>query len=552
MAKFNDGKTKPAGPKSPMTTTDTTKTFEGGAAFTRDTKSELYLLAVTNMVGESSFYEAAKDRDDRFTALVREVALQDPQWLYRFLGWLRNKANMRSASIVVAAEAIKARLDSGTAEQFYLREMPKGWFGSKDFIPQAMARADEPGEFLAYWAAKYGNGKPTLGLPKPVKRGLALAATELFDEYAYAKYGQADGGYGLARVVDLVHPTAGTPQQGDLFEHALDAMHKRDKPIPESLGMLRARQELLSMPQDERRAFLSGPVARARLIEAGITWEALSGWLGGELDAKFWESLIPTMGYMALLRNLRNFEKAGISKSARKAVQGRLSDPEQVARSRQFPFRFLSAYKAVQGDWWNEALSEALDASVGNLPEFKGRTLVLVDTSGSMQSPISEKSSVSHVEVGALFGVALARAGANVDLHGFAGDIYGRRGASSVQFKHDLVKGSSLMRDITAFSMRVGEVGHGTETVAALKETWNGHDRVILVTDMQAFGGYSRGASVTDAVPREVRMYGINPSGYASTALDLSQPNRFEIGGFSDAVFRMIGMLEAGDANWPF
>jgi hypothetical protein len=549
MAKFNTSGVKAPGPRSPMTTTSTTTNHAGGAGFTRDVRSELYLTAVTNMVGEDTFYETGDKRDDRYAALVRQVAVSDPAWLYRFIGWLRNSANMRSASVVAAAEAVHARLEAGLTDVFAVHEgVP---LGNKSFIPQAMARADEPGEFLAYWTARYGRGK-TVGLPKPVKRGLELAVQKLFNEYAYAKYGQAGDGYGLARVVDLVHAKPVAPWQGDLFGHALDELHKRDKPIPESLRMLTARQELLSMPQDERRKFLASKGAQERLKAAGITWEALSGWLGGALDAKFWESLIPTMGYMALLRNLRNFEKAGISRDARKAVQERLADPAQVAKSRQFPFRFLSAYRAVEGDWWNEALSDALDASVGNLPKFKGRTLVLVDTSGSMRSSISDKSSVSHVDIGALFGVALAKAGMDTELYGFADGV----------FKHELPKGGSILKGIQSFDKKIGSVGHGTETIKSLKAAWNGHDRVILVSDMQAFAdygsyGYGWGTQrnsekVTSTVPAEVVMYGLNPSGYRSTALDLSKPNRYEIGGFSDQVFRMMALIEAGNADWPF
>jgi hypothetical protein len=555
MAKFNTKDVRGQGPRSAITTTGPATTFEGGTGYARDDKSDLFLLAVTNMVGEDTFYEKAKDRDNRFVQLIHSVAISDPGWLYRFLGWLRNSANMRSASIVVAAEAIKARLDAAEIGTFEVLDIDqRHTLGNKDFIPQAMARADEPGEFLAYWAAKYGTTAQSLGLPKPVKRGVALAARKLFNEYAYAKYGQADGGFGLGRVVDLVHAAPKATWQGDLFEHALNELHKRDKPIPESLFVLRERAKFLGMPQEKRQAFLERPGAAEVLSKAGITWEALSGWLGGPLTASFWESLIPTMGYMALLRNLRNFEKAGISRQARKAVQERLADPAQVAKSRQFPYRFLSAYRATESDWWAEALSDALDASVGNLPAFPGRTLVLVDTSGSMGSVVSAKSSVTHAEVGALFGVALAASGNDVDLHGFAGGhrygYYGEGSNSSVQFKHDLPKGGSVLRGIESFTDRIGEVGHGTEISRAYREAYDGHQRVVLVSDMQSFGSYD--GDVSQLVPKGVRVYGVNTAGYASTVVDSSKSNRYEVGGFSDQVFRMIGLIEAGNAGWPF
>ncbi|NUP31904.1 MAG: TROVE domain-containing protein, partial [Streptomycetaceae bacterium] len=64
MAKFNTRAARPAA-RGPVTTTGTTATYEGGAAYTRDVKSDLVLLAVTNMVGEDTFYESAGDRDNR-------------------------------------------------------------------------------------------------------------------------------------------------------------------------------------------------------------------------------------------------------------------------------------------------------------------------------------------------------------------------------------------------------------------------------------------------------------------------------------------------------
>ena len=66
--------------------------------------------------------------------------------------------------------------------------------------------------------------------------------------------------------------------------------------------------------------------------------------------------MIPSMGYMALLRNLRNFDQAGISRDTQMAVASTLADPEAVARSRQFPYRFWSAYKNVPSLTWASAL----------------------------------------------------------------------------------------------------------------------------------------------------------------------------------------------------
>ena len=59
-------------------------------------------------VSERTIYESASGRDDRFEQLVAEVTAEDPDWARRLIPWLRNEAQMRSASLVAAAEYVKA------------------------------------------------------------------------------------------------------------------------------------------------------------------------------------------------------------------------------------------------------------------------------------------------------------------------------------------------------------------------------------------------------------------------------------------------------------
>src|SRR5215207_4174764 len=168
MSKFNivdKRRVTTTGPIAVTSATPTTVTHEGAPAFTRDTKSDLFVLAVANMVGEDSFYESAKQRDDRYADLVRSVATQDPEWMLGFIGWLRGTANMRSASLVAAAEAVHARLGAGLHGD------------NRALVDAALQRADEPGEFLAYWRSRFGKA-----VPMPVKKGLADAALRLYSE----------------------------------------------------------------------------------------------------------------------------------------------------------------------------------------------------------------------------------------------------------------------------------------------------------------------------------------------------------------------------------
>ncbi|MBO8185711.1 TROVE domain-containing protein [Streptomyces spirodelae] len=509
-----------------------TVTHEGGKAHVRDAKSELVLLAVVNMVGEDTFYESAADRDNRYADLVHTVAVEDGAWTARFVAWLRDEAQMRSASLVAAAHAVWARLAEGEHGD------------NRRIVAAACRRADEPGEFLAFWTATFGRA-----VPKPVKRGLGDAVRRLYTEKALLKYDTDSHAFRFGDVLELIHaaPDPDKPWQGELFRHAIDRRHGRGAPVPEALPTVAARAELMAVPAVDRQFVPTQPDGPAVLARAGMTWEALAGWLQGPMDAAAWEAVLPSMGLMAQLRNLRNFDRAGVSDEAAQQVVDRLRDPEQIARSRQFPYRFLSAYRAAPSLRWAHALEQALAHSTANVPSLPGRTLLLVDSSGSMQGSVSARSTVSHADVGALFGATLAHRGEQVEMYGFA----------SGHFRHELPRGGSVLPAVEAFRSRLGEVGYGTETVAALRATYDGHDRVVIVSDMQAFhypGSDARGVSVSEAVPDSVPVFGVNTSGYAPAALDTSRPNRFEIGGFSDKLFTMMALLSEGESavGWPW
>ena len=114
MSKFNVRRALRTG-VSPVRTAEraTGFTYEGAPGYARDPKSELFLLAVTSMVGEDTFYEKAPDRDARLRELVGRVAVEDFEWTLGLVGWLRNGALLRSVATVAAAEAVRARLEAG-------------------------------------------------------------------------------------------------------------------------------------------------------------------------------------------------------------------------------------------------------------------------------------------------------------------------------------------------------------------------------------------------------------------------------------------------------
>lgn len=602
MAKFNRGETLRTEARkrttSAVRTSDPsgrpdTVTHEGGAGYTRDARGELFLLAVSNLVGEDTFYEQATDRDKRYAKLVRQVAIEHPVWTFELLIWLRSKANMRSASVVGAVEAVRAwlaRPKSGEAWYRFETEV-RVWQDQHDerrgiarvLIDQVCQRADEPGELLAYHTSQYGRS-----LPKPIKRGLADAVRRLYTEYAMLKYDTATRGggkgYRFGDVIELTHVRPSRVNEGDvqyfdqgeLFRFAIDRRHNRSidseerrldiaLPTVHANHVLRFLVDQAKRDRDKRR-IRELLTSASNLRGAGMTWEDVLSLAGDSVDkAELWDALIPTMGYMALLRNLRNFDDAGIGRQSVRFVTDKLADPQQVARSRQFPFRFYSAYVSTSNLRWASALDEAITLSCRNIPLLPGRTLVLCDTSGSMDwGKVSNGSKRTYAEVAALFACALAtraaqpdarKLGASVDLVGFA----------TTTFSHPVQTGASLLTELKRFVNRIGEAGGGTDIAGAVRAAYSGHDRVIILSDMQTidsggvrghhFGGYSaHSGRVESLVPSDKPIYGFNLAGYKAGAIPSGSGNRHEFGGgLTDQTFQLIPMLEAGESTgWPW
>jgi hypothetical protein len=549
VSKFNVRFARSAG-RGPLATEAVPSglTHEGGTGYARDARSELFLRATASFAGENSFYEDAGVRDERMRELVSGLATDADgfAWLQGFLPWLRDEGNIRTASIVLATETVGARLAAGLAG------------GNRQLVDSVLRRGDEPGEMLAYWTSRYGRA-----IPQPVKRGVADAVARLYDERAFLRYDSAARGFRFGDVIDLVHPSPAVARaawQGDLFRWAITARHGRDDEPPVSLPAVRARWELSRMAPIERhrgaRDVLDGQGRRKMLeLAAAGQWEWLLSWLGeapadaGLPKADQWRLILPQLGYMALIRNLRNLDEAGILDEEASKLAARIADAEQVRRSRQFPFRFLSAYLSVTSLRWGHALEQALEAAIANIPELPGRTLILIDTSASMGQALSRKSAMSMVQAAALFGLATGtRNRDRADLYGFAdGQFRVERSAYRL----------SLLKSVEAFTRRVGQVGHGTRIAEAVRATYRGHDRVMIFTDMQTFPdrhGWGRHVGdVSASVPARVPVYGFNLVGYRHSAMPAGFGNRHELGGLTDATFFLIPNIETGlAARWPW
>lgn len=287
-------------------------------------------------------------------------------------------------------------------------------------------------------------------------------------------------------------------------------------------------------------------------------------------DKEQWELLIQDMGYMALLKNLRNFDKAGVGTAVADQVAQKLSDPDEVAKCKQLPFRFYTAWMNTSTGRWRAPLDAALNASIPNIPTLEGTSLILIDTSGSMGHQMSKRPQNPYrrkvrniatgeeedvepkvprrVDAAALFGLALAMKNpGKVDVWGFADG----------QFAVTNIGSKGLLETTELFGKQVGKVGHGTQIERAVRDTYTGQDRAFIFTDMQTVQHertwpYQDAGDVTRAVPADKHVYGFDLSGYDTSGMDVT-PTRHEMGGLTDHTFGAVPLMEAGVAEiWPW
>lgn len=295
--------------------------------------------------------------------------------------------------------------------------------------------------------------------------------------------------------------------------------------------------------------------AKDLAVKSMVNWEVLLSQFGSEKKA-VWEFLIDNnlVGYMALMRNLRNLLEAEASDAVIKKVVSKLADPEQVRRSRQLPFRFLMAHQILNEHFRSvgasprnvskmlEALEDASNYSVENLQKLPGLTAIFADNSGSMSTKVSDKSQMSCAgAANALCGI-VAKLCEDSIVAAFATDI------GPITFtKHDTVIG---------IANKVGKAdtkGYCTNA-HLIPQYLERHglkpDRVIILSDMQCWNSSGWGSQpLCDAWAsfkkshKETWLHSIHLNGYGDSPVDEGDRVN-QVGGFSDKIFDMLLQVE--------
>lgn len=490
-----------------------TTNYEGAKAYRLTPELELYTAVVTSLLSDS-YYEKADARLVRIQALIRQ---NDPQFVAKLAVYAREKMYLRSLPLVLVTELAKIHQGDNLVSRATNR---------------VVQRADEITELLAYYQLVNARKetKKLNRLSKQIQKGLAEAFNK-FDEYQFSKYNRNGTDVKLRDALFLVHPKAKNEVQQAIF----------DKIATDTLATAQTWETTLSA------------VGQA-------DFDSMDEKLAAKTEA--WETLILSgkLGYMALLRNLRNIVEANVSQEALAKVCATLSDARAVANSKQFPFRFLSAYRELKGinnghvSKVLSALEAAIQHSATNIRGFDAQTRVVIaaDVSGSMQSPISPKSTVQNFDIGLMLAMLLQNRCENV-VTGMFGDAW----------KIINVPKNNILSNVDEFYRREGEVGYSTNGHLVIQDLINRKkvvDKIMVFTDCQLWN--SRGGNPIStvwnqykAIAPNARLYLFDLAGHGNTPINVLENNSvFLIAGWSDKVFEILAAIEEGnqaiDAIW--
>lgn len=261
--------------------------------------------------------------------------------------------------------------------------------------------------------------------------------------------------------------------------------------------------------------------------------------------------------------NLNTFHRHGVFKDLEvvKLLASKISSAEEVRKSRCFPYQLLTAYKHVDSNIpaeIKEALQDAMEEAISNVPELPGKVVVCPDVSGSMTSPVtghrSERSSkTACVDVAALMTAALLRV---------------NRLAWAIPFADSLPRAKINPRDsVMTISRQIAALrGGGTNLslpLAKLNQEGAEVDILIYVSDYESWldstGNTRYGGTKTmqewEKLKRrcpKAKMVCIDIVPNA-TSQTVNRDDILNIGGFSDSVFdllRMFCQTEASEDSW--
>jgi len=488
-------------------TVETVTNHQGGVAVKLDPKMELVAILATGF--DNTYYEKLSDREVRFANLIKEVASKDFEFVAKALVYARSVMGQRSVTHFGAVQLVKHLSGTQLGSRFFSKRDRKAERGG------IIYRLDDILEIIACYQA-LNPGKP---LPNSIKRGFK-SALESADTYELAKYQGKGKSVSMVDVVNLVHPK---PKRGmeDAFRKLMTG-------------------ELKQFDTVEDKNTTAGQEVAAK-VKAGTITKAQAEVELKEAKEDNYRELITSkkIGYLALLRNLRNILNNSKDVDLIDSACGLLTNQEFIRKSLVFPYQIDLALEVILDEVSSSpvrnkviaALDKAYELSVPNMTEMgmHGRTAVVLDSSGSMTTPIvlsnKKHGSKSAIEKASLIAATFAK-GLGADVFHFANHT------EAIKVNH-LDSINTLKNQIAG---KQGAVGYGT-AFESINRVVKGYDRVFIISDMQGRD------QVLTKFENNTHVYCVNIAGYGSSTIKPGS-KVYQLFGYSSEMYELAKKVE--------
>jgi 60 kDa SS-A/Ro ribonucleoprotein len=484
----------------------TERNHEGAPAYALSPRHKLAQLAATGSLNQTFYVEPAA----QLSELLEAAGAVDPSFIARTAIYARTRGHMKDAPAVLLALlstlpgeeftlAFPRVVDNGKMLRNFVQIMRSGAVGRKSL-------GSRPKRFVANW------------LEQASDRAIMQAAV-----------GQDPS---LADVIKMVHPKPGSKTREAFYGYLIG------KPY-----------DVLALPEVAQalEAFKRNP----ELDPPDVPFQMLTAL---PLTKEHWAQIGRKAGWQMLRMNLNTFARHGafdVGWFPRRAAE-KLRDKDAIRKARVFPYQLLAAYAMADASvprQVREALQDAMEIAVGNVPAVKGRVVICPDVSGSMSSSVTgyrkgATSKVRCIDVAGLVAAAFLRA---------------NREARILPFEQSVVGIDLNPRDtVMTNAAKLASVGGGGTNCSAPLEKLVAEkakvDLVVFVSDNESWVDGANGGRGTATLAAWNGLKKFNPDAklvcidiqpYGTTQAQ-ERDDILNIGGFSDAVFEVIGAFAAG------
>ena len=482
----------------------TARNRAGAPAFELGAKHQLAQLAVTGTLSRT-FYATARGQLADVAAVAGKV---DPAFLAKAAIYARKSGHMKDMpALLLAALSLRDPV----------------------LFARAFPRVVDNGRMLRTFVQIMRSGaagRKSLGSrPKALVQRWLNEATDA--EILRAAVGRSPS---LADVIRMVHPKPATAERKALYAYLIGK--------PYDVAALPG--QVTAFEAFKRDASLPVPDVPFQMLTAL------------ELTPQHWAGIARTAGWQMLRMNLNTLDRQCVFAvpGMARLVAKRLADPVEIKRSRVLPYQLMAAYMAASKDVpeaVREALQDAMEIAIANVPAVTGNVVVCPDVSGSMGSPATgyrkgATSTVRCIDVAALVAAAMLRV---------------NKTARVLPFEQDVVDVALNPRDsVMTNAAKLAAIGGGGTNCSAPLELLVKEkaevDLVVFISDNQS---WLDAASVSTGMMkqwaklkqknRSAKLVCIDIQPYGSTQAP-ERDDILNVGGFSDAVFETIADFAAG------